>query len=473
MAGRERWIGKIRQRAQHSMFARRVTLPVSRVMRVDEIAGGPLVVAALIALIWANAGPGFNYETAWGAELTLRIAEFSITESARHWVNDLLMPLFFFVAGLEIKRELVWGVLSSWKRAAFPVLTALGAMLVPAGLYLAFNLPADGGDSAWRGWGVPVATDIAFALAVLALLGSRIPPQLKILLLAYAVVDDVGGIIIIAVFYSQDLYWVALGVAVAAFALIGILQRLGVYSMWVYWALGVVAVLAMLESGVHTTIAGVLLGLMAPAHAAFTREQFTRRTGDLMRRFEAFQDKARRSGETAEGSSGQQEVLEDQQTILGQLEELVNGSDSPVDRLSRWVNPWVNYLVLPLFALANAGVAFADYDLAGVIGSPIVTGVLIALVVGKPLGFVGVAWLATTLGVARPPEQVHWKHIFGIGLLGGMGFTISLFIAELAFASGEGLGDAKIGVLVASAVAGLAGYLVLLLTADKKSSAGT
>jgi NhaA family Na+:H+ antiporter len=418
----------------------------------DEAFGGILLlVCALTALIWANSPWGETYDAVWATELSLGTVQFNLTESLRHWVNDGLMAIFFFVVGLEIKREVLVGELASPRRAALPAVAALGGVLVPAGIYLLLNRGAVGA----QGWGIPMATDIAFALGVLALLGDRIPLGLKVFLTALAIVDDIAAVVVIAVFYTAQVHWAALGLAVAILATLIVSNRLGIRQPAVYAALGVALWGAVFESGVHATLAGVLLALTIPATTRIDPRAFLNRSRATLAAFE-------RAGSDEETGAS---ILTngERQEALAELEDMVEGAGAPLHRMEHVLHPWVAFAIVPLFALANAGVRI-EGDFGTALGNQVTLGVILGLVLGKQLGVTLAAWIAVRSGVTELPEGVGWRDIYGAGWLAGIGFTMSLFVADLAFAdSGEAglLTAAKLGILVASIIAGLGGWLIL------------
>jgi NhaA family Na+:H+ antiporter len=356
------------------------------------------------------------------------------------------MAVFFFVVGLEIKHELLVGELASVKRAALPAIAALGGMLVPAAIYLAFNLGGAGG----HGWGIPMATDIAFAIGVLALLGDRVPFGLKVFLTALAIVDDLGAVLVIAVFYTSDLSFQALGVAGGVLAALMLLNALGVRRVAPYILLGVLLWAALLTSGVHATVAGVLAALTVPASARINTGAFRARSRRLLDEFEA----AGADPGTHQMTTGQHE------TVYG-LSELIQEVQPPLARLKDALHPWVTFGIMPLFALVNAGVAF-DAGITEALRHPVTLGIIAGLVLGKPIGIVGFSWIAVAMGLAERPQGSTGRQLLGVGVLGGIGFTMSLFIASLAFGESPLLANAKVGILTASLVAGLAGAGVLM-----------
>jgi NhaA family Na+:H+ antiporter len=400
--------------------------------------------------MWANSPWAATYDALWSTELTLGTVQFHLTESLRHWVNDGLMAIFFFVVGLEIKRELLVGELASPRQAALPALAALGGVLVPAGIYLLLNRGTVGA----QGWGIPMATDIAFALGVLALLGDRIPLGLKVFLTALAIVDDIAAVLVIAVFYTAQVTWAALGAAAVILVVLVAANRLGARRPVIYAVLGLALWLAVFESGVHATVAGVLLALTIPANTRIDPRAFLDRSRATLAAFE-------RAGSDEETGAS---ILTNgaRQEALAELEDAVEGAGAPLQRMEHVLHPWVAFAIIPLFALANAGVR-VEGDLGAALGNQVTLGVVLGLVLGKQLGVTLAAWLAVRSGVTDLPEGVGWRHIYGAGWLAGIGFTMSLFVADLAFAVSDGglLTAAKLGILVASLLAGVGGWVIL------------
>jgi Na+:H+ antiporter, NhaA family len=418
----------------------------------DEAFGGILLlVCAFTALIWANSPWGATYDALWATELTLGTVHFHLTESLHHWVNDGLMAIFFFVVGLEIKRELLVGELASPRRAALPAIAALGGVLVPAVIYSLLNRGTTGGD----GWGIPMATDIAFALGLLALLGDRIPLGLKVFLTALAIVDDIVAVMVIAVFYTAQVHWQALGLAVLILAALIGANRLGLRRPEVYAVLGLALWAAVIESGVHATVAGILLAFTIPASTRINPSAFLARSRAILQDFE-------RAGR---GNDSGVSILTNgaRQEALAELEDAVEGAGAPLQRMEHVLHPWVAFAIVPLFALANAGVRI-EGDLGAVLGNRLTLGVVLGLVLGKQIGVTLGAWLAVRSGLTELPEGVRWRQIYGAGWLAGIGFTMSLFVADLAFADAAEaplLTSAKLGILGASLLAGLGGWVVL------------
>jgi NhaA family Na+:H+ antiporter len=419
----------------------RLLAPFREFSRREASGGVLLMVAALVALVWANSPFADSYAGLWETRLTIGVGDLALSKPLLLWINDGLMAVFFLVVGLEIKREVLVGELATSRKAMLPIAAAVGGALLPA---LLFVLIAGGDPEAIRGWGVPMATDIAFALGVLALLGSRAPVGLRIFLTALAIVDDLLAVLVIAVFYSSGLSPVALAAAAAVLVALVVANRLGVRRPLVYAVLGVGLWVAILQSGIHATIAGVLLAMTIPARTRIDRTAFVggarRLVADLSDRHDAPSD-------------------EEHHATLWDLEDLTEHAQAPMLRIEHALLPWVAFLIVPLFALANAGVAIGG-DLGGALTNPIALGIIVGLVVGKQIGITLGAWLVVRAGLAALPDGVSWRHVYGGAWLGGIGFTMSLFVADLAFGESP-LALAKIGILAASVIAGVGGYLVL------------
>jgi len=414
--------------------------PLQHFLDTEASGGIVLLAAAVVALVWANSPWAASYDRVWHTELTIGIGDWSITEDVRHWINDALMAIFFFVVGLEIKRELVVGELRDPRSAALPVFAALGGMVAPALIYVAINAGGPGAD----GWGIPVATDIAFAVGLIAIAGRGLPSSVRLLLLTLAIVDDIGAILIIAIFYSSGIGWWALGAAGALLVTIKLLDRLHVRWMPVYVVLGAGVWLAFFESGVHATIAGVALGLLTPARPFQDPD--------------AVSKEARRA--TAETADERQPPDEDVPVWL-YLSSLTREAVAPLDRLEHSLHMWTSFAIMPLFALANAGIEISAGTLGDAATNRTTIGIVAGLVIGKLAGVTGVAWLATKLRIARLPNGVSWPHVMAVGAVAGIGFTVSLFIAGLAFSEPDVLEPAKLGVFAASVIAGVVGTIIL------------
>ena len=422
------------------LFPRRILQPLQSFLETEAASGVLLLVAAATALVWANSPWRGSYGDFWGTNLALGLGKWSVSQDLRHWVNEGMMALFFLVVGLEIKREFLTGELRDRRAAAVPVIAAVGGMVVPAALYAALNA----GGAGARGWGVPMATDIAFALGVLTLAARSAPPGLKPFLLTLAIVDDIGAIVVIAVFYSGGIVWTPLVVAVGLVVLTLVLQRIHVRAGATYVLLGIALWIAVFESGVHATIAGVVMGLLTPS-VPFQRPR-------------AVSTEAHRVADETVDDPWPPDADAPQWLFLaGISREAV----SPLARVESALHPWTSFVVVPVFALANAGMSLSAETIADSATSPVTLGVVLGLVAGKLVGISGASWLAVRLGVGRLPDGVSWGEIAGAAGVAGIGFTVALFVAELAF-EGTGLLDAaRLGVFAASALGGCIGYVVL------------
>lgn len=430
---------------KHDAPITRLLRPFIEFTRIEAAGGILLLACAVLAMLWANSPFAASYAELWATKITVAIGDFKISKALLLWINDGLMAVFFFVVGLEIKREVLVGELSTGRKAALPVAAALGGMIVPAGIYAAINAGGEG----LSGWGVPMATDIAFALGVLALLGDRVPAALKIFLTALAIADDLGAVLVIALFYTDHLAWNWLGLGAGVLALLALANALGVRALVVYLLFGAVLWVAFLKSGVHATIAGVLLALTIPARARIDGGKFLNVGRHAIDTF---------AHDSADAPAGQ--LTADQHAAVMTIEEACEAAGTPLHRLEHALHPWVSFFIMPVFALANAGVSIGG-DVVASLTQPVSLGVLGGLVLGKPLGVVGASWLAVRSGVAELPAGIGWQHIRGAGMLAGIGFTMSLFIAALAFGEGELLALAKIGILSASLLSGVVGALWL------------
>ena len=448
MEDRPREIPKVLR--EPSYLVRAVRAPIQTFIHTEEVGAIILLVAAAAAIGWANSPWSESYFDFWHTYISFDIRIFAISEDLGHLVNDGLMAVFFFVVGLEIKRELLHGELSSFRKAALPVVAAVGGMATPALIYLMFNTSGDG----LVGWGIPMATDIAFALGVLALLGRRIPPELRVFLLGLAVVDDLGAIAIIATFYTESIDWLNLGLGVAMFAVIALCIRMGVSSLGFYLILCIVMWQFFLESGIHATLAGVLVAAIVPSEPYLHRKDYAAAVDDLLHDFRLAMEN---------------DDEEKAETIVEQIETLSRGTEGPMERLESMVHPWVSFVVLPLFALANAGIVFTSGTLSEALSSPITLGVAAGLLLGNPLGVLGMTWLAVRLRVGQLPSAVTWRHVLGTGFLAGIGFTVAIFVSGIAFDDPALVDQAKMGIFGASLIAGVIGYLFLRLTGARSS----
>jgi NhaA family Na+:H+ antiporter len=417
-----------------SSVARRALAPVERFLAIEAASGIVLIAAAAIALIWANSPWHETYNALWQVAVGLRIGPFHFERELHFWINDGLMTIFFFVVGLEIRREVHNGELSELRRAALPFAAAAGGMLVPACIFLAFNL----GLESVNGWGIPMATDIAFAVGVLTLLGSRVPPALRVFLLALAVIDDAGAIVVIAIFYSSGLQLTGFFIAGGGMGAIVVMQLLGIRSLWAYVPPAAVVWAGTYVAGIHPTLAGVVVGLMTPVGAALGRRKFIERAHATLARVRDHADS-------------------DARALLPHMKDLDQArreAVSPVDHIEHALHGWVAFGVMPLFAMANAGVSVGDLSLSG---EPLLVllGIAAGLIFGKPLGILAFSWFATRLGLAAVPRGIAWLQVAVVGVAAGIGFTMSIFIASLAFPAGPNLETSKLGILIGSAVAAI------------------
>ncbi len=418
----------------------------NRLVQNGTFSGTLLILAAILSLIWANSAYGQAYFDLWQNKFTIGFDDARISKPLILWINDGLMAVFFFVIGLEIKREIMVGELSTLKKAALPMFAAIGGMVVPASIYVFFNV----GKESISGWGIPMATDIAFSLGILALLGKRVPLSLKIFLTALAIVDDIGAVLVIAIFYSSKLSFVNLGIGVALLALMAIMNRMGVRNMLAYGLIGIAGVwLAFLLSGVHATIAGILIAITIPARTKIDSDEFAERLDDLTDQLKE-----------AEAKKDAALLTPVQQDILLEVKESCSHYEAPLQSLEHSLHPWVAYLILPVFALSNAGVMISG-DMTSVVKHSVSLGIILGLMLGKPLGVFLFSWVAVKLGLATLPDKSNWTQLAGIGMLAGVGFTMSLFITSLAFTNPGFETAAKIGILFGSFVSGVAGYLFL------------
>jgi NhaA family Na+:H+ antiporter len=423
----------------------RVMYPVLRLLRTAPAAGLVLLGCAVVALVWANSPWAHGYHAVWETPVTLRVGASAATLTLHAIVNDGLMAVFFFLVGLEIKREVLVGELARLRQAALPVAAALGGMVVPALLFLLFNA----GEPTARGWGIPMATDIAFALGVLALVGSRVPSSLRVFLSALAIADDLGAVLVIALFYTAGVSWGALGAAGALLLLSLGANAAGVRSWVIYALIGVALWVAVLLSGVHATVAGVLLAMTIPSRTRIDEDALLAGARAALEDF----DRACDPATTVLSNRAHQDALY-------RLEVLSEQALPPLARLEHGLHGIVTFGIMPLFALANAGVSLSGAG--SVLDSPVAHGVLLGLVVGKPVGIALASWLAVRVGAAALPAGVTWRSLTGVAVLGGIGFTMSLFIAGLAFdTTPDQLTAAKLGTLTASLIAGVLGWSLL------------
>lgn len=421
--------------------------PLRQFLHIETASGIVLLVATAAALILANSPLADSFLSFWKTKTGFTLGAFEMKHSLQHWINDFLMAVFFFVIGLEVKRELVMGELRDLKRASLPIAAAIGGMIVPAAIYLSLQTGAPGE----RGWGIPMATDIAFVVGCLAILGPRIPNSLRVLLLSLAIADDIGAILVIAVGYTESLDWSAL---ILSFVFIGVfvgLMKVGVRNTAVYACAALLVWFWFHESGIHATIAGVIIGLLTPTESWISESRLNKivqRTLNFMH---------------GDGWNTSRERY----AMLREMERAARKTISPLQRFETDLHPWVGFLIMPLFALANAGVPI---ELSS-FGNPVAVAIMLGLLIGKPLGIALFSWLAIKIGVAKLPDDISWGALLGGGCLAGIGFTMALFIGGLAL-EGALLDAAKIGILCGSFISAILGIAILMVTLPKPSMGG-
>ncbi|MFN8922659.1 MAG: Na+/H+ antiporter NhaA, partial [Sphingobacteriia bacterium] len=405
-----------------------------------------LILCTAAAMIWANSAWGDSYQHFWHTPLTIGLGSHALTMGLSHWINDALMVVFFLYVGLEIKRELLVGELSSLKRSLLPIMAALGGMLFPAAVYFFFN----GGARSSTGWGIPMATDIAFSLGVLALLGARVPIGIRVFLSALAIVDDLGAVVVIALFYNDQINWGYLGAAIGLLALLYFLLRIRYRIPILATLVGIAVWLLVLQSGIHATIAGVLLALVIPATTRINSAEFIHNTEQALGRFKGIPAESRDTFRNPDGL-----------VYTQQIRQAATAVETPLQRVEHSVASWVAFAIMPVFALANAGVHLHWDKIADEVFSPVSLGVALGLIVGKQAGVTFFSWLSIRTGMASLPRGTSMPQIYAVSWLCGIGFTMSLFVSELAFTDPAFKETAKIGILLGSIISGLVGFYLL------------
>ncbi len=427
----------------------RISTPFENFIHAQTTSGLVLIFVTILALLFANTPLVEFYTHLIHTNITFNVGDWKISHSIQHWINDGLMAIFFFMVGLEIKREVLIGELSTLKVATLPILSAIGGMVLPALIYLSIN---EGTPSA-NGWGIPMATDIAFAISALVLLGNRVSPALVTFLVALAIVDDLGAVLVIALFYTNEINILALFLSGLSFITMIALNRFGIRAILPYFIVGLSLWFFMLESGIHATIAGVLAAMTIPSKAKLAPLTFTHSIKNLLDEYDNYP------------IATDNTIHDKQKAILRNIQDKIDAVGSPATKLERELHLPVSLLVIPIFALCNAGITIDLSSLDSTLNSPTALGVIFGLVFGKVLGIAGVAWLAIKLKIATLPTNSTMKQIFGVAFLGGIGFTMSIFVADLAFVGNETLiYQAKISILLASLTSGLIGYFWLKLT---------
>ena len=424
----------------------RVYSPFEHFVHTQTTSGLVLIAATLMALILANSPLADLYFHFIHTKITFEVGSWYLSYSLHHWINDGLMAIFFFIVGLEIKREILVGELSVFENAVLPIIAAIGGMVFPALVYTFFN----NGELGANGWGIPMATDIAFAISALVLLGNRVSPALVTFLVALAIVDDLGAVLVIAIFYTKQIIALPLLLAFASFVLLLVLNRLGVRMILPYFIVGTFTWFFMLESGVHATIAGVLAALAIPSKPKIAPVTFTKKIRDLLDEYDSYP------------IATDHTTHDKHKTILNTIKHRIHAVGSPAQRLEHALHLPVALVVIPIFALANAGISIEFSSISTALFSNVSLGIIAGLILGKVLGIFGVSYLAIKLGFAKLPQNTTMYQILGVSFLGGIGFTMSIFVADLAFIGHDNLiFQAKVGVLFASMVAGLTGYFML------------
>lgn len=431
--------------------------PFQTFASLEASSGVLLLLCAVGAIVWINTGFARAYEELWGTAIRVGFRSWTFDRSLHFWINDGLMTIFFFVVGLEIKREVLVGELASFRQAVLPLAAAAGGMIVPAVIYLLFNQ----GTEFSKGWAIPMATDIALTLGALTILGSRVPQSLVVFLVALAIADDLGAVIVIALFYTADisLYWLQLsGLVLIVLALINVL---GYRNPLPYLILGLVLWATVYLSGMHSTLAGVLLALTIPARSSFDTDEFLNRAGNMLNEFECA------------GYCGYSMYTNEQhQAAVQTLESYCRGVQPPLIRIEYALHPWVVFLIVPLFGLANAGVHIEWSQLGATVAEPVSLGIVIGLFVGKQTGILTAAWLAVKTGLGVMPKDSTWGHVYGGATLCGIGFTMSLFIANLSFGGAAGFNTVRMAILIGSVLSCVVGMLALLKVSKGRSPEG-
>jgi NhaA family Na+:H+ antiporter len=429
------------------LVADQIFKPTQRFFRKEAASSILLIAATIIALIWINSNIGETYHSFWHTEVSFTIGPYSISKTLVHWINDGLMSLFFFTVGLEIKREILVGELATPKKALLPVFAAIGGMIVPGLIYVALNV----GSPTISGWGVPVATDIAFALGAVAVFGRRLPVGLRIFLAAFAIADDLGAVVIIAIFYTKGIVWSYL--IISLFLILGLAVANFLWIRWtlVYAILGLAVWFFVLGSGIHPTIAGVIVSLFVPARGRYDTDNFLQNVRKITEKFEC-----------EEQSCGHSILLNQEHMYAVQALELAcHDVETPLQRLMHALHPWVAFLILPFFAMGNTGLTFHGIIFSEIASNTVIMGIVFGLVFGKPIGIMLFSYLSVKTGLASLPQGVRWSHIFGGAMLGGIGFTMSLFLADLSFSEPQILNYARIAILTGSVLSAAMGMSYL------------
>ncbi len=462
MALTPRHSGRIEARAHHSPSAA-LLRKIEPFFVIGQVSGGPLAIASILALVLVNGPFGGTYVGIWDQVLRISYGDYVFAKPLAEWINDALMPLFFLIIGTEVKKEFANGSLTTVGTAALPVAGAIGGLIVPVAIYLALNL----GTEFQSGWGIVAAMDTAFSLAIVGMFTTRLPASVRGVLLAFAAIDDVFGLLVIAIAYTTALEpWYLFAAGIAYLSILG-LQRMKWAASAPYVVLGLIVWIGVLGSGVHPTIAGVAVGLLLPASSRLSGRRFAQR---VQRPVDEVKE-AQAAAEQAQDPEAAKKHEVRAERGLGYIQEMAAATDQPADRLIRILTPWVSYLVLPLFALANVRIVFSPSVISEAVHSPLALGIILGLVVGKPLGFMSAVWLAVRLRAAQLSANMDWTMLLGVGTVAGIGFTLSLFISELAFAEVQQTEQASLAILAASVMAAIIGYVVFWRAAAKNPAA--
>lgn len=441
------------------LVADQILKPTQQFFNKEASSSILLIIATIIALTWVNSDIGETYHGFWHTKISFNFGHFHISKTLLHWVNDGLMSLFFFTVGLEIKREILVGELATPKKALLPVIAALGGMIVPGLIYVVLNV----GSPTIHGWGIPVATDIAFALGAVAVFGRRLPAGLRVFLAAFAIADDLGAVVIIAIFYTKEIVLTNLVISLILIIGLAVANFFWIRRTLVYAVLGLALWFFVLGSGVHSTIAGVIVSLFVPARGRYDTDNFLQNVKKITEKFEC-----------EEQSCGYSILLNQEHLYAVQALELAcHDVETPLQRLMHALHPWVAFLILPFFAMGNTGLILKGIVVSETASNPAVVGIIVGLVIGKPIGIMLFSYLSVKTGLASLPQEIRWSHIFGGAMLGGIGFTMSLFISELSFSDPLIIEYARIAILIGSILSAILGmsYLGIISTfASKKNN---
>lgn len=432
-----------------------VISPFEKFLKIESLSGLLLFGATLLALIWANSSYGNLYHEIWNYTLEFKIQNFQLSKPLILWINDGLMAIFFFLIGLEIKREILVGEINTLKKASLPIFAAFGGIIIPVTLFIVLNQNPE----TLKGWGIPMATDIAFSLAILQLLGKRVPLSLKIFLTAFAIVDDLGAVLTIAIFYSETIEWALIGYSLLPFAFLILLSYKDVFNKFLVFTLSCIIWLLFLKSGIHPTVAGVLIAFTIPINQKINFKSYSKKLKSI-------------SNEICSSNEDSNSILsKDQIYLIDDLQDWTEKVQSPLQHLEHTIHSWVAYLIIPIFALANAGIVFGgteniDYALS--------SSIAMSLIFGKSIGITLFCFLGVKLGLADLPEDINFKQIIGVSFLAGIGFTMSIFVSSLAFQGNAALIDAsKIGIIMGSLISGIVGFIILRIYSNTSKKTNT